>query len=169
MRDRKVLLFYRQNRREPRRAVHGNKNKISKRKNKNRMAKLNDIFGGDYLKAEHLGDRPVTVTIESVKVKDFDDGSKLILTFSGKDKALVCNRTNANTIADMLGSSDTDDWEGKRIILIVRKVDFQGKRVPAIRVMDELPKSAQAAQAQRKVEPEPEPEGDPDEAQDIPF
>ncbi len=120
------------------------------------MAKLNDIFGGDYLKAEHLGDRPVTVTIESVKVKDFDDGSKLILTFVGKDRALVCNRTNANQIAELLGSSETEDWEGKRIGLCVRKVDFQGKRVNAIRVMDELPKSAQAAQAQRPT-PQPEP------------
>lgn len=134
------------------------------------MPKISEVFQGDYLKAEHLGDRPVTVTIESVKVKDFDDGAKFIIKFVGKERQFVCNKTNSNIIAEVTGCDDTDDWEGKRITLVVRKVDFQGKRVPAIRVSDEPPKSAQASQAQRRPEPEPEPaDQDGDDAGDPPF
>lgn len=136
------------------------------------MPKIGNIFGGDYLKAEHLGDRPVTVTIESVKVKSFDEGDKLIMSFVGKDKSLVVNRTNANIVAEVLGSTDTDDWEGKRITLVVRKVDFQGKRVPAIRVSDEPPKSNQATKPSQQAappEPEPDPVNDDPDNTDCPF
>lgn len=98
------------------------------------MPKLNDVFGGNFLKAEDLGGRAVAVTIEEVEVKDFDDGKKLILSFAGKDKKLVCNRTNASIIEEVTGCSDTDDWVGKKVVLVVKKVEFQGKLVPAIRV-----------------------------------
>lgn len=98
------------------------------------MPKLNDIFGGNFLKADDLQGRSVPVTISAVEVKEFDDGNKLILSFEGKDKKLVCNRTNASIIQEVLGSSDTDDWVGQKVTLITKKVEFQGKLVPAIRV-----------------------------------
>lgn len=128
------------------------------------MPKLNDIFGGNFLKADDLQGKSVTVTIESVEVKEFDDGKKLILRFVGKDKGLVCNRTNASIIEEVTGSSDTDEWEGRKIVLIVKKVEFQGKLVPAIRVSLDAPKSEQA----RRREPEPEPE-DQGDVSEIPF
>lgn len=100
--------------------------------------KLNEVFSGDYLKAEDLKGSSPTVTIESVEVKEFTEGDgkskKLILHFVGKDKSLVANKTNSNIIAEVLGSDDTDDWGGRRITLTTRKVEFQGKLVPAIRV-----------------------------------
>lgn len=111
------------------------------------MPKLNEIFSGDYLKAEDLQNRNVRVRIERVTVKDFDDGKKLILHFEGKDKCLVCNKTNASIIEEVLGSNDTDDWEGKPITLITKKVEFQGKLVPAIRVLLE-----------ERTKPEPPPQ-----------
>lgn len=98
------------------------------------MPRLNDIFGGNFLKADDLQGRSVPVTIAAVEVKEFDDGNKLILSFEGKDKKLVCNRTNASIIQEVLGSSDTDDWVGQKVTLITKKVEFQGKLVPAIRV-----------------------------------
>lgn len=98
------------------------------------MPRLNDIFGGNYLKAEDLGGRAVTVTIEDVEVKEFDDGKKLVIGFAGKEKKLVCNRTNASIIEEVTGESDTDNWIGKKVVLVVKKVEFQGKLVPAIRV-----------------------------------
>lgn len=119
------------------------------------MANINDVFGGGFLKAEDLAGKSPTVKIERVEVKDFDDGKKLIIHFEGKDKALVCNKTNASIIEEVLGSGDTDDWEGGRIVLTTKKVEFQGKLVPAIRVSLDPPKSAQAAQ---KPKPTPEPE-----------
>jgi hypothetical protein len=96
--------------------------------------KASDIFTGKSLKAEDiLGKEPV-VTIESVERKKFDDGEKAIVHFVGKEKALVCNRTNWNSIVDITGEEDSDDWTGKRIKLVVARVDFQGKRVNAIRI-----------------------------------
>lgn len=133
------------------------------------MANINDVFGGGFLKAEDLKGGSPTVKIERVEVKDFDDGNKLIIHFAGKDKALVCNKTNASIIEEVLGSGDTDDWEGQRVTLIVKKVEFQGKLVPAIRVSMEVPKSVQAT---RRPEPptKPEPTGNDDAiAEDIGF
>jgi len=103
------------------------------------MAKLNEVFGGGFLKAEDLNGKSPTVTIEKVEVKDFEDGKKLIVHFVGKDKALVCNKTNASIIEEVLGSSDTDDWIDRKVVLCVKKVEFQGKLVPAIRVSLEVP------------------------------
>lgn len=98
------------------------------------MPKLNEVFTGGFLKAEDLNGKTVKVTIESVEVKDFDDGKKILLHFKGKDKALVANKTNCAIIQEVLGSDDTDDWEGRQITLMTKKVEFQGKLVPAIRV-----------------------------------
>lgn len=116
------------------------------------MPKLNDIFGGNFLKADDLQGRSVPVTISAVEVKEFDDGNKLILSFEGKDKKLVCNRTNASIIQEVLGSSDTDDWVGQKVTLITKKVEFQGKLVPAIRV--KLEDGMNTAQPPRSADPE---------------
>lgn len=125
------------------------------------MPKISDIFGGGFLKAEDLKGGSPTVTIERVEVKDFDDGKKIILHFTGKDKALVCNKTNGSIIEEVLGSGDTDDWEGKRITLVVRKVEFQGKLVPAIRVSLDGPVKAKPAP--------PPPPADESGEDEIPF
>ena len=53
--------------------------------------------------------------------------------FEGKSKALVLNKTNANTITDRLGP-ETDGWVGRGLTLYPTEVDFQGRRVAAIRV-----------------------------------
>ncbi len=149
-----------------RRTASGNKTRTRTRKNK-KMAKINDVFGGGFLKAEDLKGASPTVKISRVEVKDFDDGNKLIVHFEGKDKALVCNKTNSSIIAEVLGSDDTDDWEGKRIVLTVKKVEFQGKLVPAIRVSLDPPKSTQA---QRPPPPPPvDDETNAEELDDIPF
>jgi hypothetical protein len=98
------------------------------------MPKLSEVFQGGFLKAEDLKGRDCKVTIESVELKEFDDGKKILLHFEGKEKALVANKTNCAIIAENLGSDDTDDWIDKTIVLCVKKVEFQGKLVPAIRV-----------------------------------
>lgn len=126
------------------------------------MPKLNEVFSGNFLKADDLKGQSPTVTIERVEVKEFDDGNKLVMHFVGKDKALVCNKTNASIIQEVLGSDDTDDWHGRKITLTTKKVEFQGKLVPAIRVSLDPPKSEQA----RRAEPPPP---DPEDNDEIPF
>ncbi len=76
-----------------------------------------------------------------------DDGDKPVIYFRGKDRALVCNKTNAASIAELLGDDEMDNWGGYRICLVPAKTDFQGKRVDCIRI-DAAPGAPQ---------PEPEP------------
>jgi hypothetical protein len=57
-----------------------------------------------------------------------------VIFFKGKDKGLVLNKTNWSALVDITGEEDSDDWEGKKVKLVTRKVEYQGKRVPAIRI-----------------------------------
>lgn len=94
---------------------------------------LSQVFTGSTLKAADLQGREPTVTIATVEAKKFNDGNKLVITFVGKEKAFVCNKTNANRIAYTHGTN-TDNWVGKQIQLYTDLVDFQGQTVEAIRV-----------------------------------
>lgn len=102
---------------------------------------INSVFGGDSLKAADLQGHEPSVIIATVEMKKFDNGNKLVLTFEGKKKSLVCNKTNANRIAYAYGSN-TDGWIGKEITLFTDLVDFQGKAVEAIRVRAKKPAPA---------------------------
>ena len=95
---------------------------------------INGAFPSSYLKAADLAGRRALVTISHLKMEDVGDEHKPVLYFTGKEKGLVLNRTNANVIIDITGTDETDGWCGKAIVLYVAKVDFQGRRVDAIRV-----------------------------------
>jgi arabinogalactan endo-1,4-beta-galactosidase len=94
---------------------------------------INEAFPSKYLKAADLKGGSPTVVIERVEMEMLGDDRKMVVYFQGKQKGLVTNKTNANTIADMYGD-DTDDWIGNKIVLIEAMVDFQGKTGPAIRI-----------------------------------
>lgn len=105
--------------------------------------KANDVFPGKYLRADDLGGKEPIVTIKSVHNETLGDELKPILMFEGKEKGLVLNKTNWSAIADITGQDDSDDWAGARVKLVTRKVDFQGKRVPAIRIEEPTAKPQQ--------------------------
>lgn len=149
---------------------------------------LNKAYPSKYLTAEDLNDQPVTVTISDVVQERIGQGKdasdKLVISFQGKSKTLVCNKTNAKTIAKVLNSEETDDWIGQRIIIEPREVEFQGDMVLALRVSLRKPgpaaaKPAAAAThgmlgkpAERGADPAAEPsasEGETVESGDIPF
>lgn len=101
--------------------------------------KLTEMFPSNLLKSQDLLDAggEMSLTIAKVEMKTFDrdEGSKDTkpIIYFAEEKQMVCNKTNANIIAEMYGN-DTDDWIGKAIILTVKDVDFQGKTVLGIRV-----------------------------------
>jgi hypothetical protein len=96
--------------------------------------KISEAFPSKFVQASDLNGREVRLTIASLTFEKMSDQSeKLCIYFRGTDKGLVLNKTNASTIADMHGD-DTDLWVGKQITIFPTKVDFQGKRVDAIRV-----------------------------------
>ncbi len=98
---------------------------------------INDAFPSKYLKAGDLPEEgSQQFTIEAVRMEDIgkEKESKPVIYFAGDSKGLVCNKTNARTIAKALGSEDFDDWIGKSIHLWRAEVEFQGEMVEAIRV-----------------------------------
>lgn len=125
--------------------------------------KLSDAYPSKYLAAEDL-DSDVIVTILDTNLEEIGQGAqkgnKLILTLKGYKKKLVLNKTNAKAIADVLGDDDTDSWEGKKITIGPRDVEYQGEMVSSIRVV-----KRKAAPA--KPAPVEEQEQDADE--DSPF
>jgi len=114
--------------------------------------KLNEAFPSNFLKAADLNGQSVTVTIETVTLEELGQGrdkeQKLCISFRGKEKKLICNKTNAGTISKMYGD-DTDAWIGQRITIAPREVEFQGDMVWAIRVSLAKPAAVTVAPAPR--------------------
>lgn len=107
---------------------------------------LNDIYESTskYLKAADLkGQKPV-VEIESAEVKENsyngETKKQIVLSFVGKDKILGLNFTNANRIAQLIGTEDFNEWVGWRIRLYTDQTKLQtGQTVDCVRVMPDLP------------------------------
>lgn len=137
------------------------------------MVSINDVFAGNSLKAQNIGNRQVPVIISGIEMKEFDDGRKLIIHFQGKNKVLICNKTNANRIAFLYGE-ETDTWVGREITLHTEMVDFKGEFVPAIRVLvtgaKPIPPSQPDAPLQNPTHPNAPPaDGFGDIDDEIPF
>lgn len=101
--------------------------------------KIGEAFPSKYLKAsdiEELGE-PV-LTIKSVRMEEVGQGaekdSKPLLMFKELEKGFIANLTNCKTITKVLGTDDTDEWIGKKIILKAMEVEFKGDMVMSIRV-----------------------------------
>ena len=101
---------------------------------------INKAFPSTYLKAGDLDGREFSVTISEVVMMDVGDDEKPVIYFTGSDKGLVLNKTNALEIASAYGE-ETDSWPGRQIVLHTAKVLFQGKPVDGIRVR--VPASAE--------------------------
>ena len=81
--------------------------------------KVSEKYAGKYLRAEHLQGRTVRVQITHVE-EDVEMGKekekKDVVHFKGKWRPLVLNRTNAETLAQILGD-DSEGWWGGNIVL----------------------------------------------------
>ena len=104
---------------------------------------IDDLFPSKYLKASDLKGRAVKVRIAGSKVVDIagkgrEEDEKLVLSFEGRKKEMVVNKTNALTIAEWLGG-ETDKWAGNEIELYPDKTRFQGGIVDCIRVREPAP------------------------------
>lgn len=113
-----------------------------------------DMYSGNskHLKAQDIkGKGDVPVTIDRWEQVDFDDGPKLVVGFAGKDKTVVLNKTNYESIADAYGDHP-DGWKGKACALYVVKVNFNGQMVDGLRIR---PTQAATPAPQRQDEPPP--------------
>jgi len=103
------------------------------------MPHINEFKQSKFLKKEDVGSG-VQVTISGVsELNVAKEGAepelKWCLTFHETEKPMVLNSTNAQIIAKSLGSEQTDDWHGKKIVLYNDpNVSFAGKVMGGIRV-----------------------------------
>ena len=120
---------------------------------------------GSYLKQEDLQGKAIKVVISSVdleEIKDQDTGKtekKLVMHFEGKEKTLIVNKTNCETLEQITGTDDYDAWAGWQVVLFSDPtVKFGGKTVGGLRIRV----------ASTVVKPPPPPVAD-DEDDAIPF
>lgn len=103
------------------------------------MSNYHDAFPSKYLKAADVT-TPQVVTIDSVDFEDVGTGKsqerKLVAHFVSVPKGLVLNLINADTIAEITGTDDYEAWPRHTIELYPTKTEFQGKRVPCLRVCE---------------------------------
>ena len=103
------------------------------------MATINEMFPGRFLRGADLKS-PATVTIRRVAQEEMYSPSarkrahKWVIYFEKAGKGLVLNRTNAEKIAEIAGSRDSDDWAGCRLVLYPAQIQVGGETRPAVRV-----------------------------------
>jgi len=137
--------------------------------------KVSDAYPSKWLAAADF-DEPTIVTISTVDMQEFktDSGGKeqkIILEFEEYDKPMVCNKTNANTLAKLIGG-ETNDWPGQKVIINAVDVQFGKEMVPALRFSTRKPKAAAAPAKAARPAPAAvvnEDADDPADDQDIPF
>lgn len=93
-----------------------------------------------FLKKEDVMGSPMLVTIngiteENVAMDDQPKEMKYCLHFLELDKPLVLNKTNIELCAEVCNSEETDEWQGKKIVLYNDEtIKFQGKKTGGIRI-----------------------------------
>jgi len=110
------------------------------------MAKISDVYAGDYVSANELPDgRRITAVIQFAGVEQVgqDQQKKVVLTLAAPDgrpwpRRLVLNKTNAGILASMYGD-DTASWAGKSIEIWKEPTQFQGRIVPGIKLAAAAP------------------------------
>ena len=104
------------------------------------MTRISDVFGGNFLDQEDIGNARPVCTIENWESVTFPakDGkpeqTKLVLSFLGKSKRLVVGVQNAAKLEESLG--ELEQWVGKQVIIYVdHEVMFGKKKTGGLRAM----------------------------------
>lgn len=119
------------------------------------------MFPTEFLAAPEFKGRDVTLTIASVNMDELpiagrsDTERRAVVRFKETKKKLVLNKTNAKTIAKLLGPL-TVEWMGQRVTLYPTTTKFGRETVECIRVRDKAPAKGKPAPADDMVPPPPE-------------
>lgn len=86
--------------------------------------KLSELqaYTSPWLKASDLQGRAATVTIETATVEEIrqqtgQKEARIVVAFAGKSKRLICNKTQALTLADLAKTEVFDNWRGLVVTL----------------------------------------------------
>jgi len=125
-----------------------------------------DAFPQKWLKAEDFP-KPRLLVISVVRDEEIGSTDKKVVPvvyFENEEKGLVLNITNGNSIQEIAGgSANPDDWPGAVIVGFATETDYQGKRVPCIRIRK--PKHPPATVPAEEHPPDPVTTDD----DDVPF
>jgi hypothetical protein len=110
--------------------------------------KIGELTPSKYLKKDDFPQpRLLTVrdvTKENVALPNQPKKERGVMYFQELEKGMVFNTTNLNRAVKALGSDDTDDWKGKKLVVYFdENVEFGGEMVGGLRV--------RAAKAQPKL------------------
>ena len=100
---------------------------------------IDDYYGSDFLGAADIKETPTWVIVDSQvgQSEKYNKGKeRIILTLEANEerKDWTLNRTNANKIAELLGSKHTEDWVGAKLTLYTVMVSVNGEEKEGIRV-----------------------------------
>ena len=95
--------------------------------------KISDHYSSSYLKTEDFDKKGKEFTMLSVQMEEVGGEEKPVLYFDGIEEGFPLNKTNAEDITDMYGD-DTEDWDGKLIVIYRDKTMYNGKRTDCLRV-----------------------------------
>ena len=117
------------------------KEQATQKTNPAKYMKVEDISPSktNYVKADDIGEKEVTVTIcsEGKKLIPLPDGTeeeKFVLGFSDAKKELICNQTNLDRMIVIFGSNETSNWVGGKITLITEPCTMNGQLTRGVRV-----------------------------------
>ena len=114
--------------------------------------RIGEMKESKYLKKEDVGQGKLVTIAElgqvNVAMEDQPPEMKWVIHFNEFSKGMVLNWTNIQLIAKALGTEETDEWKGKKIVIYEDdNVSFGGKLVGGIRcraVRQSAPQPAQA-------------------------
>ncbi len=84
---------------------------------------IRQVYPSPWISADDLGDRRFEMTISAVTMEEVHDRQtnqkvqKMVVAFKGAKKRFITNKTQAFAIAKYLGSTDTEQWIGKKVAL----------------------------------------------------
>ena len=118
------------------------------------------LGSGHYLKKEDLSD-PVDTELlwvkeETVTTPGKDTTTRLVAYFEGLSKGLVLNTANCETLAEMTGTNDPNEWKDVAVQLYVDPdVTYGGKKIGGIRIRKPAPVSVPVPKLKVKAPQQP--------------
>jgi len=98
---------------------------------------INAAFPSNWLKAPDLGGQDVTVEMADVRLEEVGQGAEAeqlpVLYFTGQQKGLILNKTNARTISGLYGT-ETNGWSSRPITLFPTTTTYGSETRDCIRI-----------------------------------
>lgn len=92
------------------------------------------FLSGDELQGETIVEISKVSEEETFNPSSNSKEKVLAVYFKGAKKSVILNKTNAKSIAKVIGSPYQEDWIGKKIIIFPKEGNFFGERMRVVRV-----------------------------------